>query len=210
VANGGTLVAEGCPGYFDERAHAGPTQPNLGLDELFGVVESYVEFTPDLLGDLQLNLSGIPVRGGILMQAYQPTTGTPVGWYGDGQVAAVDNAFGRGKTRLLGTMCGAGYAGHPQDRVPTFFEDVLRFAGKRQHVISSDPRVKARIHDGIGGSYLWVANSSRQPLPVRLVLSLGWGPFSSVHSHWGTEATVDVRTITLVIGARDFAILRLE
>jgi beta-galactosidase len=210
VAGGGTLVAEGCPGYFDERAHAGPTQPNLGLDDLFGVAESYVEFTPDLLGDLQFNLSGIPVRGGIFMQAYRPTTGTPVGWYDDGRVAAVENAYGQGKTRLLGTMCGAGYAAHPNDRVPALFADVLRFAGQRQHVISSDPRVKARIHDGPGGTYLWVANPDRRPLPVRLVLSQEWGPFSAAHSHWGVEATVDGRTITLEIGARDFSILRLE
>jgi len=209
VENGGTLVVEGCPGYFGDRGHVGPTQPNLGLDELFGVKESCVEFTPDLLGDLAFNLSGIPVRGGVFLQAYEPTTGTAVGWYDDGHVAAVEHAFGKGKTRLLGTMVGYGYATHPGDRSPAFFADVLRWAGIAQYVVSSDPRVKARLHAGEGGLYLWVANPKRRALPVRLELSEAWGPFTSCRTLWGAKATVDGRTVTLTAGARDVAVLAL-
>jgi beta-galactosidase len=210
VADGGTLVVEGCPGYFDDCAHAGPMQPNLGLDELFGVQESYVEFTPDLLGSLQFNLGGIPVRGGIFLQSYQPRGGTPVGWYPDGRVAAIDHVFGKGKTRLIGTMCGAGYAGHPQDRSPLFWADVLHFAEQVQHITCSDPDVKARIHDGVGGTFLWVANPSHQPRFVQLQFSDRWGPFSSGHTMWGAEAVVVGRRVTLTIGARDVAILELR
>jgi beta-galactosidase len=210
VAAGGTLVAEGCPAYWGDGAHVGPTQPNLGLDELFGVKESYVEFVPDLLGDLEFNFSGIPVRGGIFLQAYEPTTGTAVGWYDDGRVAAVENPYGKGKTRLLGTMAGAGYATHPDDRSPLFFADVLAWAGAEQAVRRSDPRIIARLHDGEGGTYLWVANPARQTIPVRVELSESWGPFASCRSLWGAEATVDGRTIELVAGARDVAVLALS
>jgi beta-galactosidase len=91
VAGGGTLVSEGCPAYFGEGGHVGAIQPNYGLDEVFGARESTVEFTPDLLGDLRVNMSGTPVWGGLFMQAYRPTTGTAVGWYEYGQVAVVDN-----------------------------------------------------------------------------------------------------------------------
>jgi len=207
---GGTLIAEGCPGYFGDGAHVGPTQPNLGLDDLFGVRESYVEFTPDLLGDLEFNLSGIPVRGGIFLQAYEPTSGTPVGWYEDGRVAAVDHVYGKGKTRLVGTMAGYGYATHADDRSPAFYADVLEWVGKTQHVICSEPRIKARLHDGAGGTYLWVANPKRQPLPVRLEISEAWGPFSSCQSLWGAEAAVEGRTVTLTAGARDVAVIVLS
>ena len=202
VEAGGTLIAEGCPAYFGDRGHVGATQPNLGLDELFGARESYVEFTPDLLGDLRFHLHGMPVWGGIFMQAYEPTTGTPVGWYDDGRVAAVDNAYGQGRTRLIGTMAGAGYAAHRDGRFPTAgqppldhrpWSAALAFAGKAQHVRCSEPRVKARLHDGPGGTYLWVANPTRHPLPVRLELSAAWGPFSSCHSLWGGEASADGR-----------------
>ena len=209
VEDGGTLVSEGCPAYWGDGAHVGPSQPNLGLDALFGASESYVEFTPDLLGDLTFNYSGTPVRGGVFLQAYAVTAGTAVGWYSDGRVAAVQNQVGKGKTLLLGTMAGYGYGTHPDDRSPAFFADVLAWAGVTQHVVCSDPRVKARLHAGEGGTYLWVANPKRQPLPVRLELSDAWGPFSSCRSLWGAEAEVDGRTVELTAGARDVAVIAL-
>ena len=219
VEAGGTLIAEGCPAYFGDRGHVGATQPNLGLDSLFGARESDVEFTPDLLGDLRFHLHGMPVWGGIFMQAYRPTTGTPIGWYEDGRVAAVENAYGRGRTWLIGTMAGAGYAAHRDGRFPTggsaalwttdLWSAALAFAGKSPHVRCSDPRVKARLHDGPGGAYLWVANPTRHPLPVRLELSAAWGPFSSCHSLWGGEAAIDERLITLTAPGRDVGVLAL-
>jgi beta-galactosidase len=209
VDSGGTLVSEGCPGYFGDQGHVGTVQPNLGLDELFGVRESYVEFTPDLLNDLKFNLSGIQACGGLFLQTYQPTTGRPVGWYEDGRVAVVDNGFGKGKARLIGTMPGAGYAKHSGDRSAALFAELLQFAGKQQHVRCSEPRVAARIHDGVGGTYLWMANPTRQPLPVHLELGEAWGPFSSSRSLWGAEAVVNGRSIMLTAAARDVAVIAL-
>jgi beta-galactosidase len=209
VDEGGTLICEGCPGYFGDRGHVGMAQPNLGLDKLFGVKEIYVEFTPDILGDLTFNLGDSQVWGGIFLQAYECTTGTPVGWYEDGKVAAVDNAFGKGRARLIGTMPGSGYSSHPGSRSAAFFADLLKFAGKEQHVRCSDSRVKARLHDGTGGTYLWVANPKRQDISVCLELGESWGPFSSSHSLWGAEANVDERAITLTTGARNVAVMEL-
>jgi len=210
VENGGALIAEGCPGYFGDRGHVGPTQPNLGLDELFGVKERYVEFTPDLLGDLEFNFNGVPVRGGIFLQAYETTTGTPIGWYEDGRVAAVENRYGQGRTRLIGTMAGYGYATHADDRSPAFFADVLAWAGGTQHVASSDLRIKARLYAGDGGVYLWVANPMRKPLPVRVQIGERWGPFTTGRTLWGAEASVNGRTVELVAGARDVAVIALS
>ena len=202
-------MSEGCPGYFGDGGRVGTAQPNLGLDEVFGAREGYVEFTPDLLGDLTFNLSGTPVRGGLFLQAYEPAGGTAVGWYEDGRVAAVDHTFGKGRTRLVGTMAGAGYAAHPGDRSAAFFAECLAFAGKQPHVRCSEPHVKARLHGGSGGTYLWVANPARRPLPVRLELDEAWGPFSSARSLWGAEATAAGRSVTLTAGARDVAVIAL-
>jgi len=207
VERGGKLVSEGVPGYFDDRGHVTPPQPNRGLDALFGVRESYVEFTPDLLGDLESTVDGTPVWGGLFLQAYEPTTGTPVGWYDDGRVAAVDNSYGDGRTRLVGSMAGAGYGAHPDGRAARFFADVLAWAGRRQHVRSSDPRITARLHSGEGGTYLWVANPERRDIPVRLALSDAWGPFAEARSLWGAKASVAGRTVELVAGPRDVAVL---
>jgi beta-galactosidase len=210
VADGGTLVAEGCPGYFGDGGRVGTKQPGLGLDELFGARESYVEFTPDLLADLKLSVAGRRVRGGVFLQAYEPTTGRVVGAYDDGRVAAVDHELGKGRARLIGTMCGYGYGKHSAERAADVFAGALALSGKEQHVRSSETRVKARIHSGAGGTYLWVANPVRKPLPVRLDLSAAWGPFRKARTLWGAEARVDGRAIALTAGARDVVVVALE
>ncbi len=215
VAKGGKLISEGCPAYFGDRGHVGTVQPNFGMDELFGAKESYVEFTPDLLGDLRMTVAGNPVWGGIFMQAYQPTNGKAVGWYEDGQVAAVENSYGQGKTLLIGSMLGAGHNAHPasgfkQALSAPFFASLLDWAGQGQHVVCSDPRVKARLHAGSGGTYLWVANPTRQPVPVRLELNASWGSFTTCRSLWGAQAECKDMTVELTAPARDMTILELS
>jgi beta-galactosidase len=143
------------------------------------------------------------------MQAYQVTTGSAVGWYADGRVSAVDHTFGDGKTRLLGTMAGYGYAMHPVDGNSALFADVLAWANRTQHVVSSDPRVKARLHGGAGGTYLWVANPLRQTVPVRLTLGSRWGPYSNCRTLWGAGASVEGRVVSLTASARDVTVLAL-
>jgi beta-galactosidase len=66
VAKGGRLVSEGCPGYFGDGGTVGTVQPNLGLDQLFGARETYVQFTPDLLGKLTLTVKGEEIVGQVL------------------------------------------------------------------------------------------------------------------------------------------------
>jgi beta-galactosidase len=210
VAAGGTLVCEGCPGYFGDRGHAGTVQPNLGLDEVFGVKENYVEFTPDLLANLRFRTDDTTARGGLFLQAYEPVTGTAAGWYGDGRVAVVDNRYGKGTTRLVGTMPGAGYFEHPGDRSNGFFTGLMRFAGKPRHVKSSDSRIKARLCDGPGGVYLWAANPMRKSVRVRLEIDISREPFSTGRSLWGAAAKVADNRISLSVGARDVSVIALE
>ena len=209
VEAGGILVCEGCPGYFGDKGHVGTVQPNLGFDKLFGVRESYVEFTPDLLGNLKFSIDNTSVWGGLFLQAYETTTGKPVGYYEDGKIAAIDNTFGKGKTRLVGTMLGYGYSSHSGTESATFFANLLKFAGKQQHISSSDTRIKARLHHGDGGTYLWVANPKREDIAVKLNLSQKLGNFANCRSLWGSEAKISGHTITLNAGARDVSIIEL-
>jgi beta-galactosidase len=182
VKAGGILIAEGCPAYFSDMAHAGTSQPGFGMDELFGVKETYVEFTPDLLGNLALSVAGDRIWGGEYLQCYEATTGEAVGWYDDGRIAAVDNQYGKGRTRLIGTMAGYGYYTHggaegnycPASRTETsFFEGILKFAGKTARVRVSDNRLTARLHDGPGGTFLWIANPKRQAIPAQIEILQG-------------------------------------
>ena len=116
VEQGGTLVSEGCPAFFGDRGRAGTTQPNLGLDALFGARERYVEFTPDISDDLTFSMEGQEgpvVPGALFLQAYDSAGGAVAGRYAEGyatvggQPAVIDHTFGKGRTRLVGTFPGA-------------------------------------------------------------------------------------------------------
>ena len=210
VENGGKLIIEGCPAYFGDRGRVGTIQPNLGLDRVLGATEVYVEFTPDLLDDLTINMSGIAVRGGVFMQAYQPTVGEAIGWYDDGSIAAIENRYGQGRTRLIGTFPSIGYGRYPDEGGKRFFASLLEWAGKQQHIKCSDPRVTARVHDGGGGTYLWVTNPTGLDLTIKLNFSDAWGPFDDAVVIWGQKkVTIRGNEAIVAVGGRDAMVCRL-
>jgi beta-galactosidase len=213
VEAGGTLVSEGCPAYFSDHGKVGTTQPHQGLDSLFGTRESYVEFTPDLLDDLTLRVDGSEVHGGVFLQAYEPTTGTATGWYADGKVAAVDHAFGNGRTRLVGTFPSVGYHRHQDQGTRSYFARLLDFAGHRQRVRVSDPRVTARVHDGDGGRYLWLLNPVREPVRITATLAATAKSVDKLRVVWGGEESalfVDGHSLDVNVPSRDAVVVELS
>src|ERR1019366_6111315 len=66
--------------------------------------------------------------------------------------------FGSGKTLLIGTFPGGGYYRNHAAGTRDFFAGLLAWGGIRQQVQSSDAAVKARLHTGAGGTYVWVVN----------------------------------------------------
>ena len=210
VANGGKLISEGCPGYFGDGGKVGAVQPNLGLDKLFGARETYVQFTPDILDKLTLTVKDKQIGGGYFLQEYTPAGGEAVGRYADGKVAAVEHTSGKGKTLLIGTFpAGSYYRGHsPATR--EFFAGLLSWAGIQPQIQSSDPEVKARLHKGAGGTYVWVVNPTRVQRSVKISLP---SPFQRATELWqeGTApASVNRNTLTVSISDRDAAVIRLE
>ena len=128
VKNGGKLICEGLPAYFGDRGHVGEHQPNLGLDELFGARETYVEFTPHLLEDLTLEVRGSRINGRFFLQEYATEGGTVAGTYKNGAIAAVEHEYGKGKTLLIGTYPGAGYFSHHSEGNLEFFKNLLELS----------------------------------------------------------------------------------
>jgi len=213
VEAGGTLVSEGCPGYFGDGGRVETGTPNW-LDTLFGAEEEYVEFTPDLLDELTLTLDGTTLAGSTFLQAYRSTTGTASGWYRDGRVAAVDHVLGKGRTRLVGTFPGAGYA-FAQGTLgrEKFFADLLMWAGREKLVSISDSRTIARLQDGSGGRYLWVLNPTAGAVCPTVELSGALPEVTMVELVRGTNAGLvgdSGRRLDVEIGPRDAAIIRLR
>jgi len=159
VERGGTLVVEGCPAYRDGRATVGTTQPNLRLDALLGVRESYVEFTPDLLEDLELRVHGMQTPGGLWLQAYEEMGGTAVGWYQDGRVAAVEYRVGSGKTLLIGTVPSYGYNKRDGATGREFFARVFAFG-------SDTPRHAKVATRGFGAESTTATEARFSGLPI--------------------------------------------
>lgn len=213
VNAGGILVSEGLPGYFGERGKVGTRQPNLGLDELFGARESYVEFTPDLLDNLKLQVQGKETGGRFFVQQYEPHGGKPAGQYANGTTSAVQHSFGKGRALLIGSFPGAAYFLHHSPATRAFFASLLSWAGVKQQVSVSAPDVKARLHNGAGGSYLWVINPNREQRKVTVTLDQATGKFSKgidVSPRGAASIKVDGVTVALTIEDRNAAIVRLE
>jgi beta-galactosidase len=209
VAKGGKLVSEGCPGYFGDGGTAGTVQPNLGLDQLFGARESYVQFTPDLLTKLTLTVQGKEVGGQYFLQEYKVAGGKVAGQYANGRIAAVENTFGAGKTLLIGTFPGGAYFRSHAPATREFFADLLAWAGVQRQVQSSDPEVKARLHKGPGGTYLWVVNPTRTARAVEISLPAA---FQRAVDLWreSSHPTVSGNTVDVTVEDRNAAVIRLE
>jgi beta-galactosidase len=209
VAKGGKLVSEGCPGYFGDGGTAGTVQPNLGLDHVFGARETYVQFTPDLLGKLTLTVRDKQIGGQYFLQEYTLAGGLPAGAYSNGHIAAVEHTFGNGKTLLIGTFPGGAYFRSHAPGTREFFAGLLAWAGVRQQVQSSDPAVKARLHKGTGGTYVWVVNPTRTTKTVTLTLGESYQRAKDLWQE-SSHPTVSGARLTVAVEDRNAAVVRLE
>lgn len=210
VAKGGRLVSEGCPGYFGgDDASVGAVQPNLGLDQLFGARETYVQFTPDLLGRLTLTVKGKQIVGQYFLQEYRLAGGEAAGTYANGHIAAVEHATGAGKTLLIGTFPGGGYFRNHTPATREFFAGLLEWAGVQQQVQSSDAEVKARLHRGAGGTFLWVVNPTRTPKTVKVTLPAAFQRSADLWQE-SNQPAVAGNVVTTMVGDRNAAVIRLE
>jgi len=211
VQSGGYLISEGTPGYFGDRGHVGTVQPNLGLAALFGATESSVEFVPHILDDLKLEVRGREIDGRFYDQQYAPKEGTAVGRFKNGAVAAVENRYGKGKTLLIGTFPGGGYYLHHSPETRVFFEELLTWANQERWLHCDQSLVKARLHIGPTGTYLWVVNPTRQPRPVGVSLSARAGHFTQAHDIWLDQPVkVTGSLVEVTVGERNAAVIRLQ
>jgi beta-galactosidase len=211
VEQGGVLVSEGLPAYFGERGKVGTRQPNYGLDRLFGAHETYVEFTPDLLDQLKLQVRGKQIGGRFFLQQYKPADGEIVGRYENGEPAAIEHRLGKGRALLIGTFPGGAYFLHHTTEARAFFAGLLDWAGVRQMARVSNDRIKARLHDGAGGAYLWVVNPTREPQNVKITLDGRFGPFARGANLWQRGVPkVTSHAIETSVEDRNVSVLKLD
>jgi beta-galactosidase len=211
VEQGGTLVSEGLPAYFGDHAHIGTVQPNYGLDEVFGAREIYVEFTPDISNDLTLEVKGNQIHGRYFRQDYELRGGKAAGHYSNGNIAAVAHTFGAGQTLLIGTFPGAGYALHHDPGTKALFASFLEIPGIAPQLKVDDNSVQARLHQGAGGTYLWIINPTRSDRAAKVSLGPGMGNFTAVEDLWGKRAvSLRGQEVSANVPARDAVLAALR
>lgn len=83
--------------------------------------------------------------------------------------------------------------------------------GVHQRVRSSDPDVKARLHEGPGGKYLWVVNPAREPREVTIQLTARDAGLRTRKDLWGGKpATLNRNAVKVTVGDRDAAVIPLQ
>jgi len=170
-----------------------------------------VEFVPHILDDLKLEVRGREIDGRFYDQQYAPKEGTAVGRFKNGAVAAVENRYGKGKTLLIGTFPGGGYYLHHSPETRVFFEELLTWANQERWLHCDQSLVKARLHIGPTGTYLWVVNPTRQPRPVGVSLSARAGHFTQAHDIWQDQPVkVTGSLVEITVGERNAAVIRLQ
>jgi beta-galactosidase len=211
VEQGGFLISEGLPGYFGDHGHVGTVQPNSGLNEVFGARESYVEFMPDISDQLMLQVKDAKIYGRYFRQEYDLQGGTAAGHYENGMVAAVEHQFGKGRTMLIGSFPGSGYYLHHSPGTKDLFASLLESAGVTPTISVNDASVQARLHQGAGGTYLWVTNPTRDRRSVRIRLAPTAGNFTSGEDIWGKQQVVlDGQQVTVSVQERDAAVIAMR
>jgi beta-galactosidase len=206
VRSGGTLISEGCPGYFGDH---GWVRLRHGLDAVFGVRESSVEFMPDLTSNLTVHSGEHRVYGGGFRQSYEVTTGTVVGRYEDGSTAVVENVFGQGRTLLVGTHTGVGYSVHTDEDSRAWFAWLLDWAGRTPRFTVGHSAVIAREHDGEGGRHLWVLNPTRDDIETVVSTDRGFADWTLRRGNEDAVVSATDDKLHLRVPARDAVVLRL-
>jgi beta-galactosidase len=176
---------------------------------VFGARESYVQFTPDLLEKLSLSVNGKTIGGRYFLQEYRLSGGQEAGRYANGHVAAVDSSFGSGRAFLVGTFPGSSYYLNHLNATREFFASLLSWANIRQQVQSSDTAIQARVHQGAGGTYLWIVNPTRTSRTVTITLSSVYQKATELWQQ-SSNATVTGNRVSASVEERNAAVIRLE
>jgi beta-galactosidase len=102
----------------------------------------------------------------------------PIAHYTDGSVALVDNSFGKGRSRLVGTFPGITFMRTLDHEPELLIRDALRYAGVQPRIQCLDTAVKARLHKGPSGDFLWVLNTQYDRISTDVTLLPSSGDYT--------------------------------
>jgi beta-galactosidase len=106
----------------------------------------------------------------------------------------------------MGTFPAAAYFRKPNAATRAAFQALLP---RKQRVTVSNPAIVARLHQGDGGTSLWVINPTAQPQDVSVAVD--GGPWVAAKDLWESAAAqVSGGTVRVRVPARDAAVIELS
>jgi beta-galactosidase len=111
---------------------------------------------------------------------------------------------------LIGTFPGGGYYLHHSASARSFFADLLKLANVDPKLRTNNSTIQARLHSGKGGNYLWVVNPSRAEAKVTVSLNTDVSARTAEDIWGGRPITIDKRSMTVSVPARDAAVIALR
>jgi beta-galactosidase len=84
-------------------------------------------------------------------------------------------------------------------------------AGVAPQLKIDDNNMQARLHQGPGGTYLWIVNQTRTDRTVKVEFAPGTGSFKSAEDIWGGQH-IDFRDqqVAVTVPARDAIVVALQ
>lgn len=168
VSRGGTLVAEFRPGWSDSEGNNLSKIPGMGLDELFGCVESTWRSTENPIIRRTDSTAGkdIEFNGSTYEETFLLTTGKEIGAFEEGGIAAVSNDFGKGKAMIFGTLFSKRYEETRDREIRLMFDSILNGSGISSEfdIEPIDREVEVRMLQNKDEKLLFIFNHEKESI----------------------------------------------
>jgi beta-galactosidase GanA len=214
VENGGTLISHACPAHFDDNGYCSFRIPGQGLDAVFGAVEDGVEYIPSLSAAgreiPQVRWQGSAFRCEVYQEKLASIGGAISAKFSDGSAAVIDNNYGRGKARLIGTFPGLCYWTNREKAAAELIRDGLAYASVEPAVRVSSPHITARLNTIPNGLLLWTLNTANEETSADVTLSSRFGTITSATDlKNGNSIPMNGLTIRVLLGPRAGSVAKL-
>ena len=184
VHGGGTAVAEARLAWNDERGFASEAIPGFGLAEVFGAREKVIRpvENPALRTEASDALSGLgsplTVGGEAFEEELEPLSGAHVlARFANGEAAAVERTYGKGKAVLLGSFLAMAYQRRHEEATKRFMTSLAQAAGVTSEAEvsgSGASEIEVRRLVSEHRQVVFVFNHAKDSADVNISLRLSW------------------------------------
>jgi beta-galactosidase len=209
VESGGCIISEACPAQFGNAGYVQVPTPGYGLDKVFGV---RAESGPETVGENApyIDWNGKSARCAMHRQRLVVTGAEVIAEYSDGGPAIVENAFGTGKTILIGTYPGLSFEWGSLD-AGAVLPGLAAKLGVTPMAVATEQDIWVRLHRNGDDLIAFIVNISFETKDVTVRIFPKDAVFnSSVDMVTGEPVKLTENLFTVTVDGHDAKVLRLS